>query len=151
MFAGFSVGGVDWPKPELLGVTDPLLRREIQTRVGFEEAGITRRLGGNMLRVFFRAEVILGDAPDNPLKIVLGDQPGNKPVYSYSVAERLAVLDDCDRVLDRLVASVARCRNNRGAPLSFEQLDDYLAGVERYNAEQGAAGEHVWLLLTLVV
>ncbi len=46
MFAGFSVGGADWPKPELIGVTDLLLLRRLQRRVAFEEAAITHQLGG---------------------------------------------------------------------------------------------------------
>lgn len=152
MFAGFSVGGADWPKPELIGVTDPPLRRRLQKRVAFEEAAITHRLGGNIIRVFFGVAPIFRDAADNDIKTVLGAhlfQPGLRPVYVHSQAERVAVLDECDRLLDQLLAGVVQERNNRGAPLNFDDLDDYVSGVEQYNADKDVS-QHVRLLLTLV-
>ena len=48
MIAGFSVGGVDWPKPELIGVADPVLRRQIQRQVAFHEAAITHQVGARV-------------------------------------------------------------------------------------------------------
>ena len=50
MIAGFSVGGVDWPIPELEGVTDPVLARQIRRRAAANEAAAGHRMGGNALR-----------------------------------------------------------------------------------------------------
>ena len=132
MFAGFSVGGVDWPKPELIGVTDAVERRQIQRQVAFQEAAITRQRGGNLIRVFFGAASILGEGPGSEIRTILGShlwQKGEKPVYLHTAAERAARLDQCDNLLDRLLASLAQDRNFAGAPLDFEAIDDYVTGV----------------------
>jgi hypothetical protein len=153
MFAGFSVGGVDWPKPELIGVTDPLLRRQIQRQGSFQEAAITRQLGGNLIRVFFGSAAILGDGPANEIRVVLSahlGQRGEKPVYLHTLAERLAQLDKCDSLLDQLLAGLAQDCTPTGLPLDFEAIDDYVAGVEQYNANEPDASQHVRLLLTQV-
>ena len=153
MFAGFSVGGVDWPKPELIGVTDAVERRQIQRQVAFQEAAITRQRGGNLIRVFFGAASILGEGPGSEIRTILGShlwQKGEKPVYLHTAAERAARLDQCDNLLDRLLASLAQDRNFAGAPLDFEAIDDYVTGVEQYNASEPDPHRYVRLLLTMV-
>ncbi len=153
MFAGFSVGGVDWPKPELIGVTEALLRRQIQRQVALQEAAITRQRGGNLIRVFFGAASILGEGPGSEIRTILGShlwQKGEKPVYLHTAAERAARLDQCDNLLDRLLAGLAQDRNFAGAPLDFEAIDDYVTGVEQYNASESDPHHHVRLLLTMV-
>lgn len=154
MFAGFSVGGVDWPKPELLDVTDPLLRRQIQRQVAFEEAKITHHLGGNLVRIFFEAATILGESPDSPIRSTLGAhiwQRGETPVYLHPLEERLVRLDACHRLMEQILAGLVEEKNFHGAPLNFDAIDDYVAGVEQHNALTADPKRHVRLLLTHVV
>src|SRR5262245_16226688 len=151
MFAGFSVGGVDWPRPELTGVTDPSQQRKVRRQVAFDEAVITRRLGGNLIRVFFGTAAILGEAPDNEIRRILGShlwQRGETPVARHAEPERLARLDECDALLDRVLKGLDQGYNPRGAPLDFDAIDDYVAGVEQYNASEPDPRRHVRLLLT---
>jgi hypothetical protein len=149
--AGFNVGGIDWPRPELAGVTDPAERRNALTRVGYDEARICRQAGGNMLRVFYSLEAVLGEefATIGGTTLV-GAHQAKRPVYLLPVEERLLKLDGIEKLLDDSLRELPRGRNFKGEPLVFDTMDGYLAGVERFNAEQADAGARVGVLVTLV-
>ena len=149
LLAGFSVGGisyVDGPPPELRGVMDPGAQREIRRRLAFEEAAVTRSVGGNALRINFEPRLVLGgDAAVEELVGPYHAGLGFRPVYMHGVEERIEILDRCDRVLDALLERI-----RTDAPLELAALDDFIAGVEAFNAQR-SPHELVRVLLTGVV
>jgi hypothetical protein len=67
----------------------------------------------------------------------------------HDTERRIAILDACDRVVDDLLRRV-RPDDGVEAALDFAALDDFVAGVEEFNATR-SPGSPVWLLLTGVV
>jgi hypothetical protein len=107
---------------------------------------MTHEAGGNLIRTFFSpGESIRHDR--NALSITLGSYVTGTASrigsYRRTVDERSARLDDVDATLDLLVADVEQL-------LDLSSVDDYIAGVEDFNAELRNGDEGVRVLLTLL-
>jgi hypothetical protein len=146
--SGFCVGGVHWPRPELLGVPDAERRQRVR-EIAAREARLTHELGGDLLRLFFSVESSMQMAPADA-GIVLGVAAhGDKGVYAQPLEVRAASLDRADVLLDHLLAAIAE-GPQADCALDLSWLDDYIAGVEAFNRDAGGTKAGVRVLLTLV-
>jgi hypothetical protein len=146
-FSGFCVGGIDWPRPELEGVTDPARRAEITRTLAREEARLVHSMGGNMLRLFYAVGSLLGPVDDGVESVFPRTlYPISRTAISVPLSDRVDRLDRCLEVLDDAHAAL------RGEPASLEldlsALDAYLDGVGDFNRD--AADGEVRVLLSLV-
>ena len=55
MFAGFSIGGIDWLWPDLADAQDQEAKVERIAKIGFEDTRLTHSMGGNIIRIFFQS------------------------------------------------------------------------------------------------
>jgi hypothetical protein len=122
---------------------------EIRRGIAREDARLTRRLGGNMVRSFWSVEsIIKGDAEDLALvlnALARGDLR-NSSVFLHDLDERVTRLDRCHIVLDQLLAALS---GHAAAPmhLDLETMDAVLAGLADANSE---SSDRIGLLLALV-
>jgi len=148
-FAGFCVGGYNWPIPELAHTLDPGRALEIRREVAAQDARLTRRLGGNLVRSFWSVESILKGDPEDlavALNALTRGDLRNTSVYMRPLDERVAALDRCDVALDHLLGALDG--NNSGpVQLDFATMDSVLAGLSDVNGE---SGDQIGLLLSLV-
>ena len=148
-YSGFCVGGFTWPAPEVLATTDSSAAHAARRRIVAEDARLTRRQGGNMLRIFWSVESLLRGSPEDlalALNTMTRPDLRNPSVYMEDLADRIAALDRCDVVLDQLLATMSSDASSPIA-LDFDELDAALGGIEDANAE---SDERVGLLLTVV-
>jgi hypothetical protein len=148
-FAGFCVGGYNWPAPELPPGASREDELSVRRRLAADDARLTRRLGGNLLRSFWSMEgVISGDR--SALTAVLnslGDpELRHTSVFARPHEERIERLDVADRTLDQLLAAAGGDPSGPFA-LDFDVLDAVLGGVEDVNRE---SGQPIRVLLALV-
>ncbi|MBL8999892.1 MAG: hypothetical protein JNK25_02005 [Phycisphaerae bacterium] len=151
IYAGFNVGGSDWRRQEIEGITDPEHRRQVLDRIGHDEARMVHAAGGNMIRTLYSADALLGEEIRDLLRVP-GEpwEPGVKPVFRATIEERLQRLDDSYEILGSLLSSIPEGKNHRGEPIRFAALDGYLGGIERFNAGLTDQSQRVRVLLTLI-
>src|SRR6266516_1035287 len=148
-YSGFCVGGIDWPRPELANVDDPVLRGEVLRAIANEEAALVHGLGGNLLRLFYSVAALIRD-PNDDTSIVFPGTLDLRPqaVVTSSTDERLDRLDLADGILgDLLPEAGGQAKGNDR--FNFLSLDAYVAGVSDFNREAGMPNG-VRILLTLV-
>src|SRR5262245_56383768 len=142
-YSGFCVGGVDWVRPELVGVDDPSTCRRIRRQTGHDEARMTHDAGGNLMRASFSTRASLRHDRD-ALELAFGSfgsARGTPGSYPYTLDERVARLDEIDETLDRLVDDLEHV-------VDLSSMGGYIAGVEDFNAERAEDGA-VRVLLVL--
>ncbi len=149
-YSGFCVGGIDWPRPELAGVSDAEQRRRILREIASDEARMTSSLGGNLLRLFYSVSALLATTDENLANVfpaTLDLHP--RGVATSPIEERLDLLDRAAASLNLLFGDIQEARPE-GLSFDFAALDTYLAGVEDFNNEVGDDEQGVRALLTLV-
>jgi len=142
ILVGFSVGGIDWPRPELRNVSDPgeLLQRVEE--VGFLEASLTHGLGGNAIRLFFDEPSLLGTQFHRVFWL-------DGPFYAMPLKKRLATLDEISQTLEESLRRLGDEKSESDQPVDWGRLDAYLDGIARFNGSVPYE-ERIRLLLTLV-
>ena len=138
-YAGFCVGGYNWPAPELTGAYDAAHERAIRRRIAAEDARLTRSLGGNLLRIFWSAESLFSGDPEDlsvALNALARGDLHNRSVFMYELADRVERLDRCHVVLDQLLASLDAERDSP-ITLQLDALDAVVAGL--HDANRGLA------------
>jgi hypothetical protein len=148
-FAGFCVGGFNWPAVELPSTVDPTRALKVRRGIAGQDARLTRSLGGNMVRSFWSVESIIQGDPEDlavALNALARGDLRNTSVFMHTLDNRVAQLDRCDVVLDQLLSAL---NGDRTGPiqLDFEMMDAVLAGLADVNAE---SSERIGLLLALV-
>lgn len=151
LYAGYNVGGMEWIRPELSGLTDPQAVRAAMEQVGFDEASMVHRAGGNIIRTLYSSSSLLGAEVKDVFRVP-GEpsQPTAKPVYKHTIEERLQRADANDALLGALLESVPKGLNHKNQPMTFETMDGYVAGIERFNATLANRAEYVRVLVTLI-
>jgi hypothetical protein len=142
---------MDWRRIELDGVVGTDNVRAARERIGYDEARIVHAQGGNLIRIFYAAQSLLGNDMRDLFKV--GDRFGDgvsKPVTMHTIEARIERLDKLNAMLDQLLVNVPLGKTHAGEPMLTHTLDGFLAGVERFNSEQSVATERVGVLLTLV-
>jgi hypothetical protein len=141
---GFSVGGPGWPQPELAGIDDPDAYELTRARIGFRDAALVHGLGGTLLRFPYWLYDVIGD----DARAVLETE---RPIYHYTIAERLERLDRIADVLTKTLELLPKGRNFAGDPLQWTILDGYIGQVEAFNGTLNDPAVHVRILMCLVV
>lgn len=123
---GFSVAGPDWRQPETAGLASPQRVFDATRQIGRDDAALTLRAGGRMLRVPFSPSTVLGAAYQR--LFVQRDLPSR-----LTVDERLAALDALAAGLRRAVETLPAGQTITGEPLAWGLWDAYVGGVEDFN------------------
>ena len=131
MFAGFSIGGIDWLWPDLADAQDQEAKVERIAKIGFEDTRLTHSMGGNIIRIFFNLGHILSPFSAVPLDMSGLSPRFERPWYLLPEEEKLAV---CDDVMAFLASAQAALRvvPPDGDGLQLWDLDAYIQGVTCY-------------------
>jgi hypothetical protein len=150
MFAGFSIGGIDWLWPDLADAQDQEAKVERIAKIGFEDTRLTHSMGGNIIRIFFNLGHILSPFSAVPLDMSGLSPRFERPWYLLPEEEKLAV---CDDVMAFLASAQAALRvvPPDGDGLQLWDLDAYIQGVTCYWESTGQARPPVRVLLTHVI
>jgi hypothetical protein len=148
-FAGFCVGGYNWPAPELAPSMDPGAALDIRRSIAVRDAQLTRDMGGNLIRSFWSVESVIQGVPEDlalALNALARGDLRNTSVFMQTLEQRVAQLDRCDVVLDQLLDALS---GDQTGPirLDFETMDAVLAGLAEANVQ---SSERVGVLLALV-
>jgi len=142
-YAGFSLAGY----MALAGTGEDELDR-LRLRLA-RDAGVTRGLGGNLVRCFWSVESVIA-GPSEVIAAALNSVTRldlqHRAVFLQDLDHRVAALDRADAALDQLLAAVDGAADGI-LSLDFRALDAIFDGLDDANADDAASVE---LLLTLV-
>lgn len=144
LHVGFAVAGAGWRHPELVDIKDFKQSLKIIGEVGYTDAELTHRAGGNLIRT----PVTIWEMHPHKLRSAIVDL--QRPVYQQTIEERIRRLDRIDELLTSATVALDEEKTIDGQYLSWWKLDAFIAGVERFNLSLANPSEAVRVLLVLV-
>jgi hypothetical protein len=147
--AGFCLAGYMIPTGDAAGGEPPRASPELLRRRAADDARLTSRLGGNLLRSFWSLDSVLTGSPEVwavAVNTALRPDLFHRSVFLQTLEHRVQQLDRANLALDQLLLAV---RNDPAAQfgLDFSRLDAVFDGLDDANRESAT---RVQIMLALV-
>jgi tetratricopeptide (TPR) repeat protein len=144
-YAGFNVGGADWPRPELQNLSEESQFLEQLTCVGYREAKLALAMGANMLRMDVASRSL--NLFDDPIVKLLYEL--SEPIYLVPVEKHINYLDQMNDCLNTLCAEIDLGLVHFQKRLKWERYDAYLRGVHQLNEELDNSSNGIRILMII--